>query len=131
MVTGLDNLKIYKLSEELELLVFEATKKFPADEKFRSVDQLRRSSSAATNNIVEGYSRYTYKEKIRFFIIARAEAEETKRGFLRSAKKDFIFKEMSSKISNDYTVLIKGINGYIRFLRKKMEKSQSPNHLIT
>ncbi len=127
MATGLENFRIYHLAEKLEILVFNVTKEFPNDEKYRSVDQLRRSSSATTNNIVEGYSRYTYKEKIRYFIIARAEAEETKRGILRSIKKDFLSQELSSKISEEYTILIKSINKYIRFLKTKIHPTQSPN----
>jgi len=118
MATGLENFKIYLLSEKLEIQIFEITKKFPSDEKFRSVDQLRRSSSATSNNIVEGYGRYTYKEKVRYYIIARAEADETKRGIIRSSKKSFISIEESDKISNDYTILIKSINSYINFLKK-------------
>lgn len=50
MVTGLENLWIYKLAEDLEVEVHEITKTFPRDEIFRSVDQLRRSSSSVSNN---------------------------------------------------------------------------------
>ena len=39
MATGLDNLWIYKLAEDLEIKVHEVTKKFPKDEIFRSVGQ--------------------------------------------------------------------------------------------
>jgi len=38
MATGLENLKIYQLAADLEVKVFELTKEFPADEKYRSVD---------------------------------------------------------------------------------------------
>ncbi|TSC59966.1 MAG: hypothetical protein G01um1014107_303 [Parcubacteria group bacterium Gr01-1014_107] len=38
MATGLENLKIYTLAKQLELKVFELTKNFPLDEKYRSVD---------------------------------------------------------------------------------------------
>ncbi len=55
MATGLSNLKIYQMSEDLELRVFELTKLFPKDEKYRSVDQLRRSASSVTNNIAEAH----------------------------------------------------------------------------
>ena len=53
MATGLENLNIYKLAAELKITVFHLTKKFPDDEKYRSIDQLRRSSSSVTNNIAE------------------------------------------------------------------------------
>ncbi len=116
MATGLENLKIYKFSEELELKVHEVTKKYPKDEKYRSIDQLRRSSSAVTNNIAEAYNKKSIKEKIHIIRdIAKCEAEETKRNLDRCSKKGFESNE-SLDISNEYTNLIKMISGYIRFL---------------
>lgn len=38
MSTGLENLKIYQMAEELEIELHILTKTFPNDEKFRSVD---------------------------------------------------------------------------------------------
>jgi len=75
MATGLDNLWIYKLAEDLEVEIHEITKRFPRDEFYRSVDQIRRSSAAAANNIAEAYHKSTIKEKIRFLYIASGEAE--------------------------------------------------------
>lgn len=119
MATGLENLKIYVLSEELELEVFEVTKYFPKDEKYRSVDQLRRSSSSTTNNISEGYNRYSYKEKIKYLRISKGEAEETKRNMIKSGKKGFVTIEKAESIASRYTELLMGISGYIRFLEKQ------------
>ncbi len=116
MATGLENLWFYKLAEDLEILVHELTKKFPKDELYRSVDQLRRSSSAVSNNIAESYHKTTTKEKSRFLDIAKGEAEETKRNILKSARKKFLPQEEAEKISEQYTVLIKGVNGFQKFL---------------
>ncbi len=117
MATGLDNLWIYKLAEDLEIKVHEITKKFPKDEIFRTVDQIRRSSASAANNIAEGYHKKSIKEKERFLTISKGEAEETKRNILKSARKNFIPDEIANNISEQYTVLLKGTNAYIRFLK--------------
>lgn len=119
MATGLENLKIYNLAEELEISVHKITGCFPIDEKYRSIDQLRRSSASVANNIAEGYNRYSYQEKIRYLIIAKAEAEETKRNILRSSKKDFLSLETGQIISDKYTELIKGISGFIKFIKNR------------
>ena len=89
MATGLENLKIYILAEELEILIHKITQQFPPEEKYRSIDQINRAASAATSAIAEGYNRHSYKEQIHFLYIAKSEAEETKRNILKSAKKDF------------------------------------------
>lgn len=126
MATGLDNLWIYKLAEDLEVEVFEITKKFPNDEIYRSVDQLRRSSSSVSDNIAESYHKTTLKEKIRFLSISKGEAEETKRGILKSARKKFLSEDYAKNIADRYTVLLKGTNAYIKFLNlNELEKSNS------
>jgi four helix bundle protein len=115
---GIDNLKIYKMAERLEIFIHKLTEKFPSDEKYRSVDQLRRSSSSVTDNISESYHRYSYQDKINRCYVARGEAGETTTGIIKSYKKGFISNEASDFVSDKYTELIKGINGYINFLRK-------------
>ena len=130
MATGLDNLWIYKLAEDLEVEVYEVTKKFPKDEIFRSVDQLRRSSSSVSDNIAESYHKTTVKEKIRYLNIAKGEAEETKRGMLKSAREKFISEEVAKGIAERYTIVIKGTNAYIRFLNlNELENYSKKNKL--
>ena len=125
MATGLENLWIYKLAEDLEVEVHETTKSFPKDEMFRSVDQLRRSSSSVSDNIAESYHKTTLKEKIRFLSISKGEAEETKRGLLKSARKKFLSEEIAKNIADKYTTLLKGTNAYIKFLNlNEIEKKK-------
>jgi len=128
MATGLENLWIYKLSEDLEIEVFELTKKFPRHELYKSVDQIRRSSASVPNNIAEAYHKSTIKEKVRYLSITLGEAEETKRNIHRSMRKGFIDKNRSAAIFDQYTILMKGINAYTRFLEVgKKPKTQTNN----
>lgn len=125
MATGIENLWIYKLAEDLEIKVHEITKRFPKDELYRSVDQLRRSSASVSNNIAESYYKGSPKEKIRFLNIARCEAKETKRNIIRSSKKKFLSEEESNNVIEQYTILLKGIYAYIKFLNfNKLETNQ-------
>jgi len=119
MATGLDNLWIYKLAEDLEIKVHDVLKKFPVEEKYRSIDQLKRSSASAANNIAESYHKRSFKDKDRSLTIAKGEAEETKRNILKSARKNFLPESLAKEIAEQYTVLLKGTNAYIRFLMLK------------
>jgi four helix bundle protein len=121
MAKGLENLEIYQLAERLEIYIFRITKIFPRN-AYREIRQLRNSSSAVSDNIAEGYGRYTFKDKIHRMHIARGEAEESKRGIIRAHKKGFLPEKNADFISNKYTELIKLINGYIRFLRKNLHE---------
>jgi len=126
MATGLENLKVYQIAEELELKVFELLKIYPNEEKFLTVDQIKRSSSSVSNNIAEGYNRYSFKEKIRSLVIAKGEAEETKMNLLKSGKKGFITNKEAKELADKYTELLKAISGYIRFL-KDLENQKLSN----
>lgn len=123
MPTGLENLKVYQLAADLEVAVHELLKKFPNDERFRSVDQLSRSSSSVSNNIAEAYHKRSLKDKIRILNdIAKGEAEETKRNLDVCFRKGF---HTNVDLSNKYTDLLKMISGYIRFLRVQASKLQN------
>jgi len=125
MATGLENLKVYKLSADLELEVFHLTNLFPLDEKYRSVDQLRRSSSSVTNNITESYNRRSLKEKVRILHdISKGEAEETKRNLEMCIKKGF---HNNKIIIDKYIELLKMLSGYISFLQKNNKTYQLKN----
>lgn len=126
MATGLDNLWIYTLAEELEIRVYEITKQFPRHEFNKSVDQLRRSSASVPNNIAESYHKKTNKEKTHYLHIALGEAEETKRNLHRSVRKGFIDQNACGKLEDQYTTLLKGVHAFIRFLEVgKREKPET------
>ena len=128
MATGLENLWIYKLAEDLEIKVHEVTKKFPKDEIYRSIDQIRRSSASVANNIAESYHKTSIKEKERFLTISKGEMEETKRNILKSARKKFLSVEIANDIAEQYTILLKGTNAYIRFLKLNDAQNQKPKN---
>ena len=121
MEKGINKFKIYKLSERLEIFIYKVTNKFPKEEKYLSINQLRRSSASSTNNISEAYHRYHYNDKINRMLIARGEAGETREGITRAYKKGFCSIIIANFTYKKYTELIKGINGYINFLRTKRD----------
>lgn len=123
MGRSVEDLDIYKKAVRLEIYVHQVTKHFPEEEKYRSVDQLNRSSSSVCNNIVEGYNRFSYQDKIKHFYIARAEAEETRLNIKRSSEKGFVPQKVVEITDKNYLEVIKGINGYINFLKNKKDKS--------
>lgn len=127
MATGLDNLWVYKLVEELEIDVHKLTKAFPRDEFYRSVDQLRRSSSSIANNLAESYHKTTSKEKVRFIDIALGEAEETKRNLIKSIRKEFIEEKLGNPLVDRHTLLMKGLFAFRKFLELQKPKLLTKN----
>ncbi len=61
---------------ELAKLIYQATQKFPGEERFGITDQLRRAAVSIPSNIAEGKGRLTTGELIQFLAIARGSTLE-------------------------------------------------------
>ncbi len=70
------NLTAYIKANELTLSVYKVTKRFPKDELFGLVSQMRRCAVSVMANIVEGYGRRTAKDKLQFCYISRGSLNE-------------------------------------------------------
>ncbi len=69
-------LKVWEVSHQLTLLIYNETKYFPREELFSLTSQLRRASYSITLNLVEGCGRFTQADKVNFFQIAFASSQE-------------------------------------------------------
>ncbi|MDI6733411.1 MAG: four helix bundle protein [Planctomycetota bacterium] len=120
-----EDLKIWQMAHNLMLRIDEiAVKNIPREEKFRAGDQIKRSSSSIPDNIAEGYTSYYYNDKIKCLYVARKEAGETQNHLRKLEGKGYITKEVSDELFGKYTGLIKGINGFINYIRKKRDRGK-------
>lgn len=74
---GFKELECWKKAGELRNNISALTKTFPAEKKYKLTSQIIRSSRSITNNIAEGYGRFTYTDTPHFFIQARGSVTET------------------------------------------------------
>ncbi len=70
------DLIVYQKGYKLALEIYRATKKFPKEEIFGLVSQMRRSTVSIPCNIAEGYRRNHRKEYIQFLYIASGSCGE-------------------------------------------------------
>jgi four helix bundle protein len=86
VIKNIKDLKVYRLSYQLAMEIFEITKKFPKEEIYSLTDQMRRSSRSVSINIREGYAKRKYEQVfIRHLNDSLGSSEET-RGWLDFAK---------------------------------------------
>jgi hypothetical protein len=74
------------------------------------------------DNISEGYSSYYYNDKIKGFNVARKEAGETQNHIRKMIGKNYIDTENGTKWLEEYEEVIRGINGFIKYIRTKKAK---------
>lgn len=70
------DLEVWKESHKLTLLVYQLTAKFPKEEVYALVSQLRRASVSVESCIAEGFCRYHYKDRLTFYFDARGSIGE-------------------------------------------------------
>ncbi len=69
-------LRVWQKAHALTLNVYQATKLFPADERFVLVPQMRRAAISIETDIAEGYGRRGAGDKARFYTIGLSSGQE-------------------------------------------------------
>ena len=116
---GFEKLWVWQKAYNLMLEIHKFCKTLPREERFRLRDQIERSSSSVCDNVAEGYTSYYYNDKIKGFNIARKEAGETQNHIRVMAGKNYLDSKHSQVWVKSYEEIIRGINGYIRYIREK------------
>jgi four helix bundle protein len=83
------DLKVWQRSHALVLTVYRLTAKFPAEERFGLVGQLRRAALSVPTNIAEGSKRQSGQEYGRFLNIAEGSLAEAE--YLLIVSRDLTF----------------------------------------
>lgn len=71
-----EELEVFRFADELVLLVYGVTARFPVEERYGLTSQIRRAVVSVSSNLVEGCSRESQVEFRRFVEIALGSAME-------------------------------------------------------
>lgn len=75
-INNYKDLDVWKKSIDLVSNIYELLPKYPQDEKYALVDQMRRSSISVPSNIAEGQARGSEKEFVQFLNFSRGSLAE-------------------------------------------------------
>jgi len=113
------DLKVYKISFEISMELYELSKNFPSIEKFSLTDQIRRSSRSICSNIAEAFRKRKYpKAFVSKLTDSEAEAAETQTWLDYAVKCKYITKEQFDHFDKEYN----GIIGMLVNLRLSADK---------
>jgi len=113
----LGSLEIYKLSVELSDTIWKIYSGMDWHDKKILGDQLIRATDSIGANIAEGYGRFHYLDRIRFYYNARGSLLEIKHWILLLGKRSKISKEIFQKLLKKLDELHKQLNAFIKFSR--------------
>ena len=111
------DLTVWQKAMDLTVDVYRLTKRFPPDELYALVSQLRRSAASIPANIAEGRGRSTEKDFAHFVSVARGSAMEVDT-FLRLALRlEYLTDEQVKPV----LVLVAEIANMLSSLRMKLQ----------
>lgn len=106
------SLKVYRLSYELAMDIFEISKSFPKEERYSLTDQMRRSSRSVCSNIAEAYRKRRYPKNFTSKITdADGEASETVVWINFAYDCNYINEETKETLLNKYEEVGKMLGG--------------------
>jgi four helix bundle protein len=73
---GYRQLVVWQKGMELAKLIYGITRKFPGEERFGLVSQMRRAAVSIPSNVAEGQARHTTKEFVQFISHAEGSLAE-------------------------------------------------------
>lgn len=70
------DLTVWQSAHNFVMEVYRITRSFPKEELFGLTSQVRRAAVSVPSNIVEGFSRWSAQDKVRYYNIAEASLDE-------------------------------------------------------
>ena len=108
------DLEVWRKSLDLVAAVYQATRQFPAEERFSLRDQIQRSVISVPANIAEGHGRLHRGDTLRFLSIARGSLYETEAHIQIADSLDYLDQETFHKLWVSVQELGRLLNGLIR-----------------
>ena len=113
-IESFEDLKVWQKARKLTNLLYDVTSKFPREERFNLVDQLRRAGVSTMSNIAEGFLRYHTAETIMFYRNARGSLSEVKSLLYISFDRKYINRKNLERLVALVDEIGKMLNGLIK-----------------
>ncbi len=124
-IKSFEDLEVWRRAKELVVRTYELAPLFPKDETFGIISQVKRASLSVPANIAEGFGRFHYLDKAKFYLNARGSLFELKSHILIATDLKFIDETITEQLIQDIDRLGVKINNLIATTRGRASKKQS------
>ena len=119
------DLIVWQKSHQLVMEVYKKIKSYPSEEKYSLIDQTRRAALSVPTNLVEGQSRNSTKDFIRFLIISRSSLEELRYLLLLAKELNYLSDAEYTQFENhalEISVMINKLIAALSITNKRYHK---------
>lgn len=116
MAQSYENLNVWKQAIDFAVIIYGLSKKFPKDEQFGIISQIRRAVVSISSNIAEGSSRKSSKDFIRFIDISIGSLNEVESLLEISFQLEYLTKAQFSDCKQKLGALGSSLGGFRKYL---------------
>lgn len=116
---GFETLKVWKVARTFRSAINDLVNSFTEEERYLLKYQLLKSSRLVGTSIAKGYGCHQLEEMIRFCRVARGHLLETLDNLYIALDEKYISTQTFHLLEKEYEHLLKLLNGYIGYLKRK------------
>jgi four helix bundle protein len=120
-----EDLEVYQAAREFRKAMYRVARRLPDIEKFGLAAQIRDAAVSLTNNIAEGHGRFHFLDQIKFMLNSRGSLEELLDDLNVFLDENYLPAEEVETLKTDGCRVHKLINGFIRFVRRRIDERPS------
>lgn len=113
-IESFTDLNSWKEGHKLVIMVYNVTKRFPKEETYSLIDQMRRAAASITANIAEGFGRQTYKEKVQFYYMSKGSLSELRNFILIARDIQYLTPDAFKQLETQTITVEQLLQGLIR-----------------
>jgi len=119
VVTNYRDLQVWRKALDWAEAIYRATSRWPRDERFGLISQVRRSALSVASNIAEGAARRTTGEFLQFVGIAQGSLAEAETQLLLAQRLGYLAKGDASALLGAGTEISRMLAGLASSLRRR------------
>ena len=116
-IRSFTDLKVWKDSHSTTIAVYKICESFPRNEEYGLSSQIKRASSSIGANIAEGFGRFHFRDKGRFYQNARGSAVELENHIYLSRDLGYINEKKCDEMIFKIEEILREINGLINSMK--------------
>jgi four helix bundle protein len=114
-----NKLTVFHVADELVLAVYKATAGFPPEERYGLQSQMRRAAVSTTSALIEGSTRRSTRDYLRFVEISLGSASEVRYLVTVARRLDFLVQPTAADLTSRYTHVVQGLQKLIASLENR------------
>jgi len=116
-----EDLDVWQMGRDLTLKIYEVTRHFPKEELYGMTSQIKRAALSVPANISEGFGRFHFMDKAKFYLNARGSLYELKSHLLIAKELAFIRDDVTDSVFQEIDNLSLNLNNLINKTRRMKE----------